>query len=562
MWSADGIAWPPRTAKTCEPPPCLTLDGQQLSIARPAAFDVPVDFGELKTLCFQFACPDLPAAVTLAPASQPAPPRPATYTRIHPPDELVKLEDRLFYVLQPALENLVADGTLSLPFPPFNYQLEGIAFLLPRHAAILADEMGLGKTMQAITALRMLILSGQIGSALLVCPKPLVTTWTRELAQWAPELPVAVIEGAQEKRLWQWKQTTISLKIANYELLQRDQEVLSAADVRFDLVILDEAQRIKNRRSTTSELVCRIARRRSWALTGTPIENSPNDLVGIFDFLAPGYLSAEMNPRHMAKAVSQYVLRRTKDKVLESLPPKMIREAEVQLTPSQRQSYVEAEEQGVLRLNAMGDSISIQHVFELVLRLKQICNFDPATGQSAKIERLEADLEEIAASGAKALVFSQWVSTLDTLGERLARLRPLALHGRIPTGKRDAVVEEFRSDPRRSVLLVSYGAGGVGLNLQFASYVFLFDRWWNPAVEDQAINRAHRIGGQGPVTVTRFMTLDTIEERIDQVLKEKRALFDMVFSNMQADPSRRLMQKEIFGLFKLRSPSGPVDVAA
>jgi len=551
---------------------CTAFGAGALSVAKPAATSIDLFRALLETLSVSFAPAD---ALPFAPPLSVTPPEPLSsaqsiespacpsYTRIKPPGELVKLEDRLFYVLQPAIENLVANGTLALPLRPFPYQLEGVAFLVPRYSAILADEMGLGKTMQAITALRMLIHSGQVRSALLVCPKPLVTSWRRELAHWAPELPTAIIEGQPEQRRWHWSQPGVPLKIANYELLQRDQEVLADPAVRFDLVILDEAQRIKNRTSATSQLVRSIARRRSWALTGTPIENSPDDLVGIFEFLAPGYLSSDMTPRGMAKAAGQYVLRRTKDKVLQSLPPKMIRDAQVQLTPAQRQTYLEAEEQGIVRLTELGPAATIHHVFELVLRLKQICNFDPPTGSSAKLERLEADVEEIAASGAKALVFSQWVSTLETIAGRLARFRPLQYHGRVDSRHRDEVIEEFRSGTDRPLLLVSYGAGGVGLNLQFANYVFLFDRWWNPAVEDQAINRAHRIGGCGPVTVTRFLTLDTIEERIDQVLTEKRALFDMVFSNMPDEaPAAGLSQQEIFGLFKLRCPSGPVKLVA
>src|SRR5262249_32779650 len=140
--------------------------------------------------------------------------------------------------------------------------------------------------------------------------------------------------------------------------------------------------------------------------------------------------------------------------------------------------------------------------------------------------------------------------------------RPLQYHGRVASKQRDDVLGQFRDDPSRHVMLLSYGAGGVGLNLQCAEYVFLFDRWWNPAVEDQAINRAHRIGVAGPVTVTRFLTLQTIEERIDQVLREKREIFDTIFNDVEPPPASGLTQQEIFGLFKLRCPSGPIDVAA
>jgi SNF2 family DNA or RNA helicase len=475
-------------------------------------------------------------------------------TRFRPPKDIVKLQDRLYYLLQPPLESLASSGQLDFPFQPFAYQYQGVAFLYPRYAAVLADEMGLGKTMQAITSARLLLRGGEARSILLVCPKPLVTNWKREFALWAPELPVGVIEGDQPRRRWQWQQTHIPVTIANYELLLRDADLLQAGQVHFDLVILDEAQRIKNRSSTTSQVVRSISRTRSWALTGTPIENSPDDLVAIFEFLMPGYLRSDMRTRRIAEAVRDYVLRRTKDAVLADLPPKLYRDAQLDLSGEQWDAYRTAEEQGIVHLSDLGESLTIQHVFELILRLKQICNFDPASGASTKLERLEADLEEVAASGKKAIVFSQWVRTLETIRDRLARYRPLEYHGRIPARKRDAIIEQFRQDPRRPVLLMSYGAGSVGLNLQFAGYVFLFDRWWNPAVEDQAINRAHRIGVEGPVTVTRMLTLGTIEERIEQVLEEKRRLFAAIFSHTGCPDHLGLTQQDIFGLFQLPAP--------
>jgi SNF2 family DNA or RNA helicase len=477
---------------------------------------------------------------------------PKSITRIRPPRDLVRLEDRLYFVLQPPLESLVGSVKLSFPFPPFPYQYEGVAFLFPRDAAILADEMGLGKTMQAITTIRMLLLAGEIQSVLLVCPKPLVTNWVREFRLWAPEVPVAVIEGDQSKRNWIWNHPQAPVKIANYELLMRDRSLLiDEGQLEFDLVVLDEAQRIKNRNSTTSEIVRAIPRRRSWALTGTPIENSTDDLVSIFEFLAPGYLNNDMHLKSMSQASRDYILRRTKDKVLTEMPPKLFRDAELELTAEQLSSYRSAEEEGVMQLSDMGESLTIQHVFELVLRLKQICNFDPLTGASSKMERLEADLEEVAASGQKAIVFSQWVKTIDVIAEKLQRFNPVEYHGRIPSKQRDGVIERFKNDPKHTVILMSYGAGAVGLNLQFCHYVFLFDRWWNPAVEDQAVNRAHRLGVKGTVTVSRMMVMNTIEERIHRVLEEKRTLIETLFAHANKPTGLGLSQKEIFGLFNL-----------
>jgi len=488
-------------------------------------------------------------------------------TRMRPPGDLVKLEDRLYYVLQPPLETLIQSAKLTFPFQPFPYQFEGVAFLFSRAAAILADEMGLGKTMQAITTIRMLLLSGELQTVLLICPKPLVTNWVREFRQWAPEVPVAVIEGDQTKRAWVWNHPQAPVKIANYELMMRDRSLLETSDfdtenagdfappqLHFDLVVLDEAQRIKNRNSTTSEIVRSISRTRSWALTGTPIENSTDDLVSIFEFLSPGYLNNDMPLKTMSHASRDYILRRTKDKVLTEMPPKMFRDAELDLTAEQISTYRIAEEEGVISLTEMGDEITIQHVFELVLRLKQICNFDPLTGASCKLERLEADLEEVAASGQKAIVFSQWVDTLDKISSKLERFSPLHYHGRIPSKQRDSVIERFKNDPKHTVILMSYGAGAVGLNLQFCHYVFLFDRWWNPAVEDQAINRAHRLGVKGTVTVSRMMAMNTIEQRIHNVLEEKRALINTLFAETGQPKSLGLTQKEIFGLFNLHLP--------
>lgn len=560
-----GASW--NTALAERPP--VAVHAISLKSAMLRAISIPIRTSAVRVRSFVF--PEPTAAASYPPEVASPPCRVAITeeqaamaakctTRIRPPADMIKLADRLQYVLQPSLESLLAEGSLAFPFHPFPFQFEGIAFLYPRQAAVLADEMGLGKTMQAITAIRLLLRRGEVRSVLLVCPKPLVTNWQREFGVWAPEVPLMVVEGDQTKRQWQWSLPDVPLRVANYELVLRDRDFL--AKQSFDLVVLDESQRIKNRSSSTSEVVRSISRKRNWALTGTPVENSAEDLLGIFEFLAPGFLSPEMKPRSIGRTISDYVLRRTKDQVLTDLPPKLIHDEPLDLLPEQRESYRMAEEEGVVRLTELGDSATIQHVFELVLRLKQICNFDPATGASAKFERLEADLEEIAESGRKAIIFSQWVSVLKRLASQLDRFGPLEYHGRVPSGQRDGVIQRFREDPSRHVILMSYGAGGVGLNLQFTNYVFLFDRWWNPAVEDQAINRAHRIGVDGPVTVTRYLMLDTIEERIDRVLQEKRELFDIIFSGAEGRRKLGLTQDELFGLFKLKCPTGPIHAAA
>ena len=545
-------------------------------IAGPSALRLPIEFSQPSVVrlplldvrpavsSFSFAPAAAPAALAppratpgrRAPGEPPPPAEPPAprRTRITPPRDVVKLSERFFFLLQPHLETILETSRLEFPRQPFPFQFDGMAFLLPRHGAVLADEMGLGKSMQAISSLRLLIRSGQAKRVLVVCPKGLVSNWARELADWAPELVVAVIEGEQARRRWQWSLTDVPVKLANYEAVVRDRELVAELGLEFDLVVLDEAQRIKNRFSQTSHAIRDLKRSRSWALTGTPVENSAEDLVSLFEFVAPGHLNDRMSPRALGAAAADHVLRRTKDKVLTDMPPRLNRDERIELSPEQRETYRRAEEEGVLRLSALGNEATIQNVFELVLRLKQICNFDTATGESAKLDCLEAELEEIHASGRKSLVFSQWVQTLGRLKDRLERFGALEYHGGMSTAARDEAIRKFKHDKKHGVLLLSYGAGAVGLNLQFSQYVFLFDRWWNPAIEDQAINRAHRIGAVGAVTVTRYLSVDTIEERIDEVLRTKRDLSDTILSQAEAPASSGLTADEIFSLFKLTPP--------
>ena len=485
-------------------------------------------------------------------------------TRIRPPADALSLQDRLFYLLQPPLESWLAGQELIMPFEPFAYQYEGIAWMFASHSALLADEMGLGKTMQTITAIRLLLRSGQVRRILLICPKPLLPNWQREFRMWAEELPVVVVEGNSARRRMLWTMPGVPILLANYELMARDlSEIPDDEQPKFDLLVLDEAQRIKNRDSRTAETARSIKRRRSWALTGTPIENRPEELAALFEFIEVIPKGAAPDLRQLSKLAKKYILRRTKDLVMKDMPPRIDRDAELELTDAQELAYRTAEKEGVIQLNELGDSISVQHVFELVLRLKQITNYDPLTGESAKLERLVADMEEIAASGGKAILFSQWTKTIDWLTPQLRQFNPLVYHGGVPTPKREPILAKFKDDPNAHILLMSYGTGAVGLNLQFAGYVFLYDRWWNPAIEDQAINRAHRIGVKNPVIVTRFISKNTIEERIDRILREKRELFAAILG--EGDNTNRslsLSASEIFGLFdlKARHKDGPKSI--
>jgi SNF2 family DNA or RNA helicase len=444
--------------------------------------------------------------------------------------------------------------------------------------------------MQTITAIRLLLRAGQARRILLVCPKPLIPNWQREFKAWAEEIPLTTLEGDGARRQMLWRLPGAIVLLCNYELLVRDLQTLlketapekdglgrSTSEVSyscggsagaaapidlpmFDLVVLDEAQRIKNRESVTSATARAIPRKRSLALTGTPIENRPEELAVLFEFM--GVIPPRTVPdvRQLSKLARDYVLRRTKNLVMKDMPPRLDRDEYIELSPAQRSAYAAAEKDGIIQLNEMGESITIQHVFELVMRLKQIANYDPLTNESTKLERVVADMEEIAACGGKAILFSQWTKTLHWLNARLQDYGPLMYHGGIPMPKREPVLAQFKEDPSKHIILMSYATGAVGLNLQFAGYVFLYDRWWNPAVEDQAINRAHRIGCKSQVIVSKFICKDTIEEKIDKVLREKRDLFARVLGEGDDhNSSLSLTAGEIFGLFSLkaRTPKGP-----
>ena len=446
-----------------------------------------------------------------------------------------------------------------MPFEPYPYQYQGIAWIFAQQSALLADEMGLGKTMQAITAIRLLLRAGQIRRILMVCPKPLIPNWQREFKLWAEEIPVTTIEGDANRRKMIWQIPGSTVLLANYELVVRDFMAMHEDDQPiFDLVVLDEAQRIKNRDSVTAKMIHSIPRKRSLCMTGTPIENCAEEMISLFQFMKVVPKHASPDIRQLSELSEDYILRRTKDIVAKDLPPRIDRDEMIELSPAQDLAYKTAEKDGIIQLDGMGDSITIQHVFELVLRLKQICNADPLTGESSKKDRIIADMEEIAASGGKAILFSQWTRTIDWLAERTKQFGSLTYHGGIPTKKREPILDQFKNDPDSHLILMSYGTGAVGLNLQFAGYVFLYDRWWNPAVEDQAINRAHRIGAtESQIIVSKFICKDTIEERIDKVLQQKRELFHRILGDSDNENTSLSMSAgEIFGLFDLKARKG------
>lgn len=482
-----------------------------------------------------------------------------------PQSEEPSLADRLRALLAVPLDALLPgpEATIDWAGTFLPFQLDGVRALVERDRLLLADDMGLGKTVQAAAAIRILCLQRRIQRVLLVIPASLREQWRRELRLWAPELRIITVQGSPKDRAWQWT-ADAHVTIVSYETLRADftDNPQSAPRRRvWDLVVLDEAQKIKNPSVEVSRECKLLERRRSWAMTGTPIENRIEDLASILEFV--DRVSGEEPVRYgsreeMLRRHRELQLRRRKMDVLDDLPPKHVINLAIPLLEEQQQTYDRAEQEGVLQLKERGAEIRIQHVLELILRLKQVCNFCPRTGESAKLADIRTRMEVLTAEGHKALIFSQFTDAtfgVERVAHALAEFRPLSYTGGMSGQMRDRVVQEFKGSEDHRALVLSLRAGGVGLNLQEASYVFHLDRWWNPAVERQAEDRVYRMGQVFPVTVFKYTAIGTIEERIEQIISDKQQLFDEVIDDVSMDLGTRLTSDELFGLFDLSPPT-------
>ena len=415
-------------------------------------------------------------------------------------------------------------NNLNLPYQLRPYQWEGIRFLVENKAVLLADEMGLGKTVQVAVSLEILRRKLQLTRALVVVPASLKLNWETELRQWAPSLSVQRIRGdAADRRAYYL--LPINVLIVSYEEIRLDIMKI-ASDICFDIVVLDEAQRIKNPNSKSS-LACRLLNsNRSWALTGTPVENRLNDLISIFRFVKTGVLHQGLSRDEIHSRMHPFFLRRCKRDVLKDLPPIIDQEIRIELQGKQQDAYLRAWGSRTEDLGTSPDGFSPVNLFAIITKLKQVCNYDRESGESAKLNVLMDLLDAQTAVDDKIIVFSQYVDTLKWLQLRIKDIPLEIYHGGLSQPERETILDKFRRGSGPQCLFISLRAGGVGLNIQEASTVVLFDRWWNPALENQAIQRAHRFGRERPLHVIRFIVLDTIEERISNILMEKQELFE------------------------------------
>jgi superfamily II DNA or RNA helicase len=459
-------------------------------------------------------------------------------------------------------------GEAKLECPPLGeleevlrpYQKQGVAWLRflreNGFGGILADEMGLGKTVQTLAFLKTMqneecrVQSVPHRPNLIICPSSLVFNWVAEARRFTPDLEVLVLHGADRHGRFE-RIAASDIVLTSYALIRRDADRYRGLE--FDTVVLDEAQHIKNRQTQNAQAVKAVAARHRIVLTGTPMENSVLDLWSIFDFLMPGYLGTAQDFREryelpiarerdaaaqtrLGRRLRPFLLRRLKKEVAADLPAKLEQVSFCELTAEQRAVYqqvIEATRKGVLEeAGAAGAAKSRMLVLSALLRLRQVCcdlrllkleGLNPST-PSGKLDLFGELLEEVMDGGHRALVFSQFVSMLTLLKERLdgEGVKYCYLDG--STTDRGAEVERFQKDAGIPVFLISLKAGGTGLNLTGADTVIHFDPWWNPAVEAQATDRAHRIGQTKVVTSYKLIARDTVEEKILALQARKREM--------------------------------------
>ena len=442
---------------------------------------------------------------------------------------------------------------------------------------ILADDMGLGKTLQMLTLLKSL---KPKKPALVLCPRTLIYNWQEEADKFFDDLKTLVYYGTPaEREEMRDDFSSYDLIISSYSTISRDVEELNAEGKVFSISILDEAQHIKNHRTKRAKAVKNIEAESRLALTGTPLENSIEELWSIFDYLMPGYLgnysyfrkefitpisknNEKEKLKELKERVAPFILRRRKEEVLKELPEKIINVHPVSMTQLQEDSYqtVLEEVRGELEetVDQKGFNRSRINVLAALTKLRQICNHpslvlgdEGNAHNSGKLEALRELLSDALSGGHKLIIFSQFVKMLKLIRNDLDQqgINYRYLDG--STRNRMERVKEFNSDPEIDVFLISLKAGGVGLNLTAADMVVHVDPWWNPMVERQATDRAHRLGQENRVMVYKMITRGTVEEKMLKLQQRKQDLFDNVIEN-NVNPIKAISWEDIQDLLSYK----------
>jgi SNF2 family DNA or RNA helicase len=452
-----------------------------------------------------------------------------------------------------------------LKLPLYPYQAVGTLFLAFTERALLADDMGLGKTPMALAASQLLRDWHGVERVLVITPASVKQQWGREVERFTHQSYI-VINGPKQKRLKQYEGDAF-LTIINYELVLRDLAQIRALNP--DLIILDEAQRIKNWRAKTSQAIKELPRRFAFVLTGTPLENRLEELYSIVEFLDDKLLGPpwQFMAQHIIKdewggiigykdlagvrrAIAPILLRRRKADVLADLPERIDNDFWLELDQEQARVYRPLEKalQDLLRSPEWTPQQSAM-ALSLLTRMREAATaaqlVDPAVKSSSKLRELPALVEEIAAEGHKMLIFSQWERVTRLAEEALAPLRieSVRLYGGLGMRQRARIIEKFTEDPQ-TLLFISTDAGGLGLNLQAASFVINLDLPWNPAKVEQRIGRAHRIGHNQSVNVINMIAANTVEQRVLDVLYRKHELFEEIL-DLELDPETGTLKTDV-----------------
>lgn len=427
---------------------------------------------------------------------------------------------------------------------------------------ILADDMGLGKTIQTIT----LLLSKEEKRSLIITPTSVLYNWKNEFEKFAPSLKVGIIHGSLKERsnlLDNYRDYNVLL--TTYGTLRRDLPLYE--DKNFDFCIIDEGQNIKNKSSKVSEAVKSIKANCKIALTGTPIENNLLELWSIFDFIMPMYLFSDgkfkekfvkgndEDLKELRELISPFILRRLKEEVLDELPEKIEKEYIIPMASKQRQVYNSSMKEIKIKLKENKDNKIL--VLSYLTKLRQLC-LDPSlliedfNEESSKLKAIEEIVSEGLEANKKIIIFSQFTSALNKIGNKLRdnNIEYLYLDGSIKAKERLKLAQEF-NEGNTNVFLISLKAGGVGLNLTSANIVVHFDPWWNPAVEEQATDRAYRIGQKNVVEVIKLISKDTIEEKIIKLQEEKKELISKIIDGniLNGDRLNSITEEELLNLF-------------
>ena len=412
-----------------------------------------------------------------------------------------------------SIEDLISSyfGTHSqLPLLPF--QVYGVDWLSSLDRAMLADDMGLGKTFQALAGISKMILEGEVTRILIICPRSLVFTWYAEIKKWTPYLSATAVipSGNAAESVWKSRTGKSQIIITSYEQLRTNSNYMIE---QAQLVVCDEAHKLRNRSSNLSQSFRNLSPQKVWFLTGTPVERDSEDFATLFSLLLPKIFTPsdhKLGIDILKSRAKPYLLRRRKSEVLKELPPMLERQEFLELSTEQARSYREM--------------LSDSETSTLVKfgKLRHICDLDPVTGTSTKLDRIQELLEEISNLGEKAVVFSYWRKPLTALSEILEKKSPGStqlLTSEMDLVQRDLAIHNFKN--RNVTLLASAKIASEGLTLVEANHAIFINRWWNPSSNEQARDRIRRLGQQRTTYMYSFTTIDTIEEKLDEILNRK-----------------------------------------